>query len=134
MDNKRKEELRNNLEAAYGMLINATTNAAYAEENVATAKVNLEIAKGEAYTNGSIQGKNDTERRAAEQVVLAAPLNVLQKATSYLEKCMTNRTIASLVVDKVKWLIRLEESTTELLTTELLTTVLSSSNGDDVPF
>lgn len=108
MDEQQKVALSTMLGNAYDNLMKRTQGLYEAQAKAVDAKTAYELAKAAKIVSGAIQGKNETERKAAEQTALNLELDAVKIAEKdeTLQRLMLN--LAQLEVDRVRWTVRLE--------------------------
>jgi hypothetical protein len=137
MNEQKRQALEDALTQAYTRLTLDVSRVHAAQKQTADSRVALDLAKALAYTSGAITGKNEVERKASEQTVLATQLEAVRTAEDdeSLQRMMLH--ISEIEAERVRWLIRLELGTT--LTPDLTVTtdpvvVVKGSVEPDLPF
>ena len=108
MEPAMKDALKSMLDNAYDNLKKYTQGLYEAQSKAVEAKTAYELAKAAKIVSGAIQGKNETERKAAEATVLAMEIDAVKTAEKdeTLQRLLLN--LAQLEVDRARWTIRLE--------------------------
>lgn len=91
---------------AYSHLKDCKENLASHTENVTTRSLELEKVKAIALSNGTVQGKNETERKAALLLLFEKQTHELEEAERVYRDARLYVEIAELEVKRVETLVR----------------------------
>jgi len=100
---------RNDIEHVYGQLMEATRDEQEAGIKFAEAKADLEKKILLGLSNGSITGKNETERQASALLELKYDHNLKDTLERDYVKKQNLRRLAQIEVDCMRDIIRIEE-------------------------
>ena len=108
MDEQTKSILNTSLDIAYDALLNAIRTASQRQTQYTDAKIAFELAKSAKIISGEIQGKNETERKAAEESELEMELDAMRSAERQMSLSGLTLRLAEIEAERMRWKVRLE--------------------------